>query len=235
MLDTLNAAAPTKPGLRMKELVEATGVPKSTILYYLQQGLLPEPTRTSHNMAYYAPQCTSRIRYIQQLQRRHRLSLAEIRQMFDAGGEDKDLSIFVKLHDIIFGDSSAVRLVNEEEFCKTTGLSRKQLGSLKRARLLIPLEGGGFDQEDVRLGRILKRFFELGLTASDLGYYVSLGDKIVDNEMAMRHRLTHHLPPEQDAALSMELVKNARILRACIIERLFQNRVAAMRDLKEEQ
>ena len=29
-------------GLRMKELAAATGVPKSTILYYVNQGLLPK-------------------------------------------------------------------------------------------------------------------------------------------------------------------------------------------------
>lgn len=219
----------------MKELVEASGAPKSTILYYLQQGLLPEPTKTSHNMAYYAPQCVSRIRYIQRLQRRHRLSLAEIRRMLDGGGEDKDLYPFVKLHDIIFGDSSEVRVLGEEEFSKATGLKRKQLAALRRARLLIPLEADGFDGEDVRLGRIFRRFFKLGLTVDDLRYYVFLGDKIIDSEMALRHRLTHHLPPEDDAALSMELVKDARVLRACIIDRLFQERVAAMRDLKEEQ
>ncbi len=43
MLDSAASSVPlAKPGLRMKELVEASGVPKSTILYYLQQGLLPE-------------------------------------------------------------------------------------------------------------------------------------------------------------------------------------------------
>jgi len=236
MLDISDAAvSSTKRGLRMKELVEATGTPKSTILYYLQQGLLPEPVKTSHNMAYYRPQCITRIRYIQRLQRRHRLSLAEIRQMLDAGGEDKDLSVFVKLNDIIFGDPSAAKAADEEEFCKITGLNPEQLDSLKRAKLLIPLEGGGFGPEDVRVGRAFKRFFEIGLSADDLSFYVSFGEKIVDHEMALRHRLTHHLPSDQDAALSMELVKDARLLRAGVIERLFQCRVAAMRDLKEEQ
>lgn len=222
-------------GLRMKELVEATGAPKSTILYYLQQGLLPEPVRTGHNMAYYRPQCITRIRYIQRLQRRHRLSLAEIREILAAGGEDTDLSVFVKLNDIVFGDPSAVRATDEDAFRKATGLSRRQLGSLKRAKLLVPLEGGGFDREDVRVGRVLKRFLELGLSADDLSFYAELGEKIVDHEMALRRRLTHHLPPDQDAVLSMELVENARVMRAAVIERLFQCRVAAMRDLKEKE
>ena len=84
-------------------------------------------------------------------------------------------------------------------------------------------------------GRLFPNLVLQGQTADDLSFYVSFGEKIVDHEMALRHRLTHHLPSDQDAALSMELVKDARILRACVIERLFQCRVAAMRDLKEEQ
>ena len=32
-----------KPGLRMNELVKATGVAKSTILHYVNEGLLPQP------------------------------------------------------------------------------------------------------------------------------------------------------------------------------------------------
>lgn len=50
----------SKPGLRMKELMEATGLPKSTILFYLEQGLLPKPVKTSRNMAYYPPECMER-------------------------------------------------------------------------------------------------------------------------------------------------------------------------------
>ena len=74
-------AREARSGLRMNELAQATGVPKSTILHYLNEGLLPDPVKTSRNMAYYAPECVDRLRYIQHLKRRHRLSLAEIRQV----------------------------------------------------------------------------------------------------------------------------------------------------------
>jgi hypothetical protein len=69
----------------------------------------------------------------------------------------------------------------------------------------------------------------------DIKYYVELGEKIVDQEMALRRRMTGHLPDEEDAALTIEMVKSARMCRAYIIDRLFQHRVAAMRDLKDEE
>ena len=39
--------------LRMRELAEAAGVSAGTIKHYLREGLLPEPVKTSRNMAYY--------------------------------------------------------------------------------------------------------------------------------------------------------------------------------------
>ena len=53
--------------------------------------------------------------------------------------------------------------------------------------------------------------------------------------MAVRKRLTHHLPYDEDAALTIELVKSARMMRAYIIDRLFQSRVADMKDLKDSE
>ena len=38
--------------LKMSELAEASGVSAGTIKHYLREGLLPEPVRTSRNMAY---------------------------------------------------------------------------------------------------------------------------------------------------------------------------------------
>ena len=99
----------------------------------------------------------------------------------------------------------------------------------------MPLTKDFFDPDDVNIGKIYAHVLGNGLRIEDMRYYVDLGEKIVDHEMSLRRYLTHHLPHEQDAALSMELVKDARMTRAYIIDRLFQHRVASMRDLKEEE
>ena len=223
---------PSRPGLRMKELVEATGVPKSTILHYLNQGLLPEPQKTSPNMAYYDPACVGRIQYIQHLQRRHRLSLSEIKQMLAQKGQDLDFSIFSELNTIIFGRMQDTRLLNASDFCATTGLKREQLKDLLKAKLLLPLQDDLFDPQDIGMGRMYATVTAFGLGSEDMTEYVALCEKIVDHEMAVRKRLTHHLPYDEDAALTIELVKFARMMRAYIIDRLFQGQVAAMKDLK---
>ena len=64
-------------GLRMKELMEATGLPKSTILYYVAQGLLPEPVRTGRNMAYYDAASVERAKLIKKVQGTYCVSLGK--------------------------------------------------------------------------------------------------------------------------------------------------------------
>ena len=122
------------PGLRMNELVKATGVAKSTILHYLHQGLLPDPLKTSPNMAYYDPKCIDRIRFVQHLQDAHRLTLSEIKEVLDAHGEGTDFSLQLQLHDIIFGKTREDRMVDREGFCAATGLKEDQVQQLLEDR-----------------------------------------------------------------------------------------------------
>ena len=222
-----------KPGLRMNELVKATGVAKSTILHYVKEGLLPEPIKTSQNMAYYTPESIDRIQYVQHLQQRHRLTLAEINMLLHKGEANEDMSVYLGLNDIIFGNASTDDTVDRKSFCRQTGLSDAQVTALIDARLLQPLEHDRFDGDDINMGKLYARGNEAGIGIEDVRYYVELGEKIVDQEMALRRRLTHHLPYAQDAALTIEMVKHARMSRAYIIDRLFQHRVANMPDLKE--
>ena len=222
------------PGLKMNELTSATGVPKSTILYYLGQGLLPQPRKTSPNMAYYEPSSVERIRLIQQMQERHRLSLSEIKQCLDDENRGSGLGVYLELNEEVFGPGGPRRLLDAKAFCRETGLSASQLEELQQARLLLPLEEGRFDAEDVSMGRMYLDAFNFGIRARDLSYYADVGEKIVDQEMALRNQMTGRLPYQQDAAATTKMVKNARMCRAYVIDRLFQHRVAAMKNLKEQ-
>ena len=222
------------PGLKMNELVAATGVPKSTILFYLGQGLLPQPRKTSPNMAYYEPSSIDRIRLIQQMQERHRLSLSEIKQCLDDEDRGPELGVYLELNEEVFGPGGPRRLLDAEAFCRETGLSASQLEELHQARLLLPLEEGRFDAQDVSMGRMVLDAFNSGIRAKDLSFYADVGEKIVDQEMALRNRMNGRLHYQQDAAATTKMVKSARMCRVYVIDRLFQHRVAAMKNLEEQ-
>ncbi|MDP6931911.1 MAG: MerR family transcriptional regulator [Myxococcota bacterium] len=76
-------------GIKIGEIIRETGVTRATIHHYVREGLLPEPTKTSRNMALYDPSCVDRVLLIKGLQSQARRSLAEVKELLiDAAGHD---------------------------------------------------------------------------------------------------------------------------------------------------
>ena len=73
--------------LKMSELAEQSGVSAGTIKHYLREGLLPEPVKTSRNMAYYPPEFIERIRLIKRLQEDRFMPLRLIKGVIDEDPE----------------------------------------------------------------------------------------------------------------------------------------------------
>ncbi len=220
--------------LRMRELVEATGVPKSTILHYVKEGLLPEPLKTSPNMAYYPPNSVERVRFIKTVQSSHRLPLAKIKSLLVWRDQGQDITLRLELVQEIFGQMDGP-LLDKTAFLEATGLAPMQLRELLRVGLMLPLESGRFDGEDVAMGVIYAAGLAQGVTVEEMAFYSRLGKQIVDEEIALRRRLTSHLPDEADAGETLRLVRAARATRSYVIDRLFQHRVAKARSLKDEE
>jgi DNA-binding transcriptional MerR regulator len=222
------------PYLKMKELVAATGLTKATLLHYVNQGLLPTPVRTSPNMAYYPPHTVERARFVKQVQQRHRLPLAAIKGLVRALDQGRDVAPMVELQAALFGRQGARRLT-PAGFSRKTGLSETQVADLCRRRLLIPMEDGHFDAQDVALGRLLARGLALGIQPADLDFYPRLAAEIVDHEMALRNRHTREMGFEKNANVTLELTGIARSLRAYVIDRTLQRELIRYQGLKPEK
>jgi DNA-binding transcriptional MerR regulator len=222
-------------GLKMQELVAATGVPKSTILHYLNQGLLPAPVKTSRNMAYYDPACVERITFIKMMQSKYRLPLKVIEKMLKEPQELRELEPLIELRAAIFGRPESDEVLDLEDFCRATGLTPDEVSAWRTVRLLQPLEEDRFDQEDVAVGRVLKGALDLGVSPEECVFYPRLAEKIVDEEMALRQRFTEGLTVPENAALTLELTRGARVMRNYILDRVFQWRIIAMSGLKKPE
>ena len=69
--------------MRIKELVKKSGVPRTTIHFYLRHGLLPPPHKTGRTMAYYDDYHLHRLQTIEKLKKGSRMPIAsgEVRSM----------------------------------------------------------------------------------------------------------------------------------------------------------
>lgn len=220
-----------EPYLKMKELVAATGLTKATLLHYVNQRLLPAPTRTSPNMAYYPPHTVERARFVKQVQQQHRLPLAAIRGLVRALDQGRDAAPLVELQAAIFGRETNRRL-SRAGFGRKTGLSDAQIDDLCRRQLLIPLEEDRFDDQDLALGQLLAKCLALGIDTDSLEFYPRLAAEMVGHEMDLRNRHTRKMGFEQDAGVTLELTRMARSLRAYVIDRIMQLELIRYQGLK---
>jgi len=223
-----------KRGLRMKDLMAATGLPKSAILHYLAQGLLPGPEKTARNMAYYDPSYIERISFIKDMQGKYSFPLNKIKILLEAKDRGKDIAQLVDLSRVIFaGDDTPS--TDEKTFCSASGLNRKQVRDLMDNGLLLPMEKGLFNQSDIEVGRLYAAGFAQGLKLADIAFYSRLARLLVNGEMRLRLRLTADLPEDKDAETTKGLVQAARTIRNYVFERTFRKRVASASNLKDKE
>jgi DNA-binding transcriptional MerR regulator len=219
--------------LRMKELMAATGLPKSTILHYANEGLLPDIHKTGRNMAYYHPSTVDRIAFIREAQEKHRLPLTSIKRVLEAHEKGHDISILLQLQEAIFGSHN--QKMTKRAFLKATGMTEEQLKVLLKVGVLIPLEDGRFDAEDAAIGHVLKTGLDYGFDPQSWTFYVQLANQIVDHEMEHRQQATKDLPFEKDAEVTLSMTRAARALRGYVIDRTFQKRIMKLKNLKDHE
>ncbi|MCG8634816.1 MAG: MerR family transcriptional regulator [Desulfobacterales bacterium] len=217
--------------LKMKELADATGVAKSTILLYVNKGLLPLPVKTSPNMAYYDPLCIDRIAFIRKVQSTHRLPLAAIKGLLKEMDKGRDVTPLLELQSTVFGSSTGK--MDARAFTGASGLTKQQLQELCGLGLIMPLEQDLFDEQDLELARQLKSCMDRGMVPEDLSFYPKFAKKIVEAEISLREAYTRGLGFRENAALTLELTRMARGLRAYVIDRTLQKELIGFKGLKK--
>ena len=68
--------------LKMKDLIALTNETKSTILYYIKEGLLPTPKKPKPNVHLYHENSVQIIKFIKYLQHNYSYSISDIKSIF---------------------------------------------------------------------------------------------------------------------------------------------------------
>jgi DNA-binding transcriptional MerR regulator len=189
--------------LRMGELAEASGVPAPTIKHYLREGLLPEPVKTSRNMAYYPPEFVDRIKLIKQLQEERFMPLKAIKSVLD---EDPERArALVDLEDRILDRAlSAERTrTSATEVRDRYGIPKEVLDRLEEIEVLSP-NSRGYSPSDIKIIEAISRFRaggydeQIGFTVYDTLRYKKAVEELVREEVGMvMERLAGEVSPER--------------------------------------
>jgi DNA-binding transcriptional MerR regulator len=199
-------SAPAKELLKISELSERSGVPVATIRHYLREGLLPEPVKTSRNMAYYPPEFVDRIRVIKQLQEERFMPLRVIRDLLDRPDADPErLQAMIDLEDRILERALAGERdrVPVEEVAARYDVPQEVLDRLAELDILTP-DPGGYSPSDVRIIEAISRFRaggydeSLGFTVYDTLRYKRALQPLVDEEVqVLKERLAGDVEPDR--------------------------------------
>jgi len=168
--------------LKMKDLIKLTDTSKSTILYYLKEGLLPEPQKPKPNMAYYDDSCVNIIKFIKYLQKNFSYSINEIKTILKNNKFDFNNSFDSLINSLkILGSS---KQFSKDEFLKEAKISESELNSyIKRGYI-----SSNLTQKELEIVDILKKAKELNLDFTLFDRYVSTAKELakIENDIGSK-------------------------------------------------
>jgi DNA-binding transcriptional MerR regulator len=196
--------------LKMSQLAEASGVSAGTIKHYLREGLLPEPVRTSRNMAYYPPDFVERIRLIKQLQEERFMPLRVIKRMLD--DDPERTRALVELEDRIIETAMAGEdesRVSRAELERRYDVPKEVVERLVELGVLTP-NSRGYSASDAKIVEAISRFRaggydeRIGFTVYDTLRYKSALEELVKEEVDV---LLGRLAAEMDAGRAVAMIE----------------------------
>lgn len=220
--------------VKISELERITGVPQSTIRYYVKEGLLPQPTKVNKSMAYYDESCVERIALVRELQEKRYYPLSVIKNIIGRMGNGISLPSLLSLEDAIFRPRTEgqQRLMSRQEFLTASGIDKGLLDTAEKLKILVPYNQGAakpYNQEDVLFAKSLMRGAnELGIDIHDMTFYIQYGQKIVEEELKLRKKIVTGKSKNDNIKITVTLSEQADELRGYILRRLFQSRVKEM-------
>jgi len=231
--------------LRMRELAEATGVSAGTIKHYLREGLLPEPVKTSRNMAYYPRDLVERVKLIKQLQEERFLPLKVIKEVLANGADEQGherLRALIELEDrvleraLLTQDATGL---SETEIEARYGLPAEVLERLERLEVLTPRVQDGtklYGPDDVKIVEAVDRMRAsgysetLGFTVYDTLIYKRNLERLVHEEVGvMMERLAGEMETNEAADLVERAVEPMRELVTALRAKLLISELKARR------
>jgi DNA-binding transcriptional MerR regulator len=225
--------------LTISELADRSDVSVGTIKHYLREGLLPEPVKTSRNMAYYPEDFVDRIRLIKQLQEERFMPLRLIKSMLD--DEPERARALIELEDRILEHAlkgEERQRVSAAEVKRRYDMPQEVLDRLAELEVLTP-SSRGYSASDVRILEAISRFRaggyseKIGFTVYDTVRYKRALEELVREEVrVLTERLAGEKSPEEVVGLLEAGVEPLRELIAALHTKLLVAELTRAREAR---
>jgi len=185
--------------IKMATLMKETGETRSTLLFYVKEGLLEEPSKPKPNVHLYADDSIQRVRLIKTLQNQLHYTITQIKQVFDDNKFDfsSGVDVLIQKLDLFTGvsqkhfktmrDALDVYALSEQEINSYIDLGVLQVhegffndSSWKSLQVLHDLKG--CQKTDALLKAYVSSAKELAVLEYELGVELLENDKSGSNQ-----------------------------------------------------
>jgi len=176
---------------KISELVEQTQVPKSTILYYIREGLLPEAKKIKSNVHRYSDEHVELIKYIKYMQQEIGSTNEQIKSILQNKNQSlsSSFSMLAPLMQTLSAIPSSATHYSQKAFIKEYAFGDLLVQTLLKDGVLSPLGENDFTDKEASIVRLVEKFQEVGVEYEIIKQYVSHARSLAQLELTMQQQL----------------------------------------------
>ncbi len=173
----------------MSQLVKITGVPKSTILYYIKEGLLPQAEKIKPNVHKYNQEHVDLLKYIKYMQTDLNCSISQLKEIMQ--NDDHKLtsskSMLIPLVDAYMGINNDKTTYTKEQIIEITEIDESILDELIEKKVIVLLKDEEYTKKELSLINLITEYKKLNIDYSILIEYATLAQEMVSIERKMQN------------------------------------------------
>lgn len=179
---------------KISEIVAKTDVPKSTILYYIREGLLPQAKKIKSNVHRYSDEHIELIKYIKYMKQELGSSQEQIKAAIEKKNQSfaSSFSMLAPLMQTLSDISADDKHYTKKEFLTHYKIEKSFLEELLKNEILLPLNPDDFTDKEASIIRLVEQFKEVGVDYEIIKEYVAHAKKLSILECEIQAKLCAH-------------------------------------------
>ena len=176
---------------KISELVAKTNVPKSTILYYIKEGLLPEARKLKSNVHRYNNEHIELIKYIKYMKEDMGSTNEQIKSALKQKNNSfsSSYTMLAPLMNTLSGITTNTQCYTQNEFIEYFDIDKDLLSHLLKDDILMPINENSFTKKEASVVGLVENFLDVGIDYEIIKKYIKHAKELSQLELQMQKQL----------------------------------------------